>query len=105
MTEAITLTVRINTLEGRDVAVVDIPGAYLSADIDDEVHVVFRGALSELMVEVDPELYQRFMSYTTVQAVLYIRPKKSMYVCLKSELLFCEKLLRDLEAHRFKINP
>ena len=72
------LTVRINALEVRDVAVVDIPGAYFSADIDDEVHVVFRGALAELMVEADPALYQRCMSYTTVQEVLYVRLQKSL---------------------------
>ena len=63
----------IDTLEGRDVAVVDIPGAYLSADMDDEVHVVFRGILAELMVVADPELYRPFVSYYIGQAVLYVR--------------------------------
>ena len=40
------LTATIDALEGRDVAVVDIIGAYLSVDMDDEVHVVFRETLS-----------------------------------------------------------
>ena len=40
------ITATIDALEGLDIAVVDIPGAYLSADMDDEVHVVFRGTLS-----------------------------------------------------------
>ena len=35
------LTKTIDALEGRDVEVVDILGSYLSADMDDEVHVVF----------------------------------------------------------------
>ena len=39
------LTATIDALEGRFVAVVDIPGAYLSADMDKKVHVVFRGTL------------------------------------------------------------
>ena len=52
------LTAKINTLEGRDVAVVDIPGAYLSADMDDEVHVVYIRELSEMMVAADPSLYR-----------------------------------------------
>ena len=38
-------TATINALEGRDVVVVDIPEAYLSADMDDGVHIVFRGKL------------------------------------------------------------
>ena len=51
------LTATINALEGRDVAVVDTPGEYLSADMDDEVHILFRGTLAELMVATDPALY------------------------------------------------
>ena len=64
------LIATISVLEGRDVAIVDIPGAYLSADMDDEVHVVFRGALVELMVAEDLALYQPFISYETGKAVL-----------------------------------
>ena len=45
-TEAVMLTATIDALEGRYVAVVDIPGEHLSADMDDEVHIVFRGMLS-----------------------------------------------------------
>ena len=41
-TEADTLTTEIDTLKGIDVAVVDIPGAYLSANMDDEVYVVLK---------------------------------------------------------------
>ena len=51
------LTATIDALEGRDVAIVDIPGEYLSADMDDEVHVVFRVTLSELIVAADTALY------------------------------------------------
>ena len=59
------LTATIYTLEGRDVVVVDIPGAYLSADMDDKVHIVFRGKLAEMMVAADPGLYRPFVSYTS----------------------------------------
>ena len=40
------ITATIDALEVRDVVIVDIPGAYLSADMDNEVHIVFRGKLS-----------------------------------------------------------
>ena len=86
-------------------AVADIPGAYLIADMDDEVHVVFRGTLAEMMVMVNPALYRPFVSYEKVKPVLYVRPQKSLYGCLKSALLFYEKLVGDLEAYSFKINP
>ena len=38
-------------------AVVDIPGEYLSAYMDDAVFMIFRGTMEELMVESDPTLY------------------------------------------------
>ena len=66
------LTVTINALKGRDVAVVDILTSYLSADVDYEVHMVFRGTLVDLMVAADPELYRPFMSYAAVQEVIYV---------------------------------
>ena len=91
-TEEVMLTATINTLEGRDVAVVDIPGAYPSADMDDQVHVVFRGALAEMMLMADPSLYRPFVSYETGNPVLYVRLQKALYGCLKSALLFYEKL-------------
>ena len=68
--EAVILTATIDALDGRYVTVVDMQGAYLSADMGDEVHVVFRGALSEMMVAADPALYWPFVSYETGKAVL-----------------------------------
>ena len=46
-------------------AVVDLPGAYLIADMDNEVHILFRGTLAEMMVADNPELYRTFVSYTS----------------------------------------
>ena len=63
--EAVILTATIDALEVRDVAVVDIPGAYLSAYMDDEVHLVFIGTLAEMIMAVYPVLYHSFVSYET----------------------------------------
>ena len=104
-TEAVMITATIDALEGRDVAVVDIPGAYLSADMENEVHVVFRGTLAEMMLMADPALYRPFVSYETGKPVLYVRIQKALYGCLKSALLLYEKLVGDLKADGFKINP
>ena len=103
-TEAVMLTATIDAIEGIYVAVVDIPGSYLSAYMDNEAHVVFRGALAEMMVAADPELYLPFVSCDTGQAVLYVRLQKALYGCLKSALIFYEKLVGYLEAYWFRIN-
>ena len=99
------ITATINALEGRDVAVVDIPGAYLSAEMDDEVHVVFVGMLADMVVVADSGLYRPFVPYETGKSVLYIRIQKALYGCLKSALLLYEKLVGDLEAYGFSISP
>ena len=72
-TEAVIITAAIDALEVRDVEVVDIPGAYLSADMDDVVQIVFRGALAEMMVAADPELYCPFVSYEMGNAFIYVQ--------------------------------
>ena len=91
-------TATIDALERRDVALVDIPGAYLSVDMDDTVYIVFSGTLAEMMVIADPALYRPFVSYETGKPVLYVRLQKALYGCLKSTLLFYKKLVGDLEA-------
>ena len=63
-TEAVMITATIDTLEGRDMVIVDIPGEYISSVMDDDVNIVLRGTLSELMVTADPELYRKFVSHT-----------------------------------------
>ena len=58
-----------------------------------------------MMVMANPELYRPFVSYETGKAVLYVRLQKALYRCLKIALLFYKKLVGDLEAYGFGINP
>ena len=99
------LTATIDEIEGRYGVLVDIPGAYLSTYMDNKVHVVFRGTISDMMVVANPELYQPFVSYETGKAVIYVRLQKSLYSCLKIGPLFYENLVGDMEACGFRINP
>ena len=71
-TEAVMLIAKIDSLEGRYVAVIDKTGACFSADMYNKVHVLFIGAVAALMVAADPALYRPFVSYYTGQAVLYV---------------------------------
>ena len=40
---------------------VDVPGAYLSADMDNGVFMIFQGTMVELMVAYDPTLYRKYI--------------------------------------------
>ena len=58
------------------------------------------------MVAADPTLYRKYISYgKKEEALLYVRFQKAIYGCLKSALIFNDKLVHDLEAQGFEINP
>eukprot|EP00957_Ditylum_brightwellii_P013871 1045515-Ditylum_brightwellii.AAC.1 len=56
------LTAIIDDMEGRDVAIVDIPGAFMQAKIDELVHVKLDSELVDLIVKLDPS-YAQYITY------------------------------------------
>ena len=51
----------IDAKERQDVATVEIPGAFMQADIDEVVHMKFKGTMAELLVKLDPNKYEKFI--------------------------------------------
>ena len=62
-TESVLMTAVIDAFEGRDTAVIDLPSAYLHANMKDVVHMRLTGKLAELMVATAPEIYRPFVTY------------------------------------------
>jgi hypothetical protein len=56
-TESIFLTTVIDALEGWDVAVLDVPCAFMQADMDKLVHVQFTRKMVDLLMEIDQRMY------------------------------------------------
>ena len=105
-TESIFLTALIEALEGRDVACFDIPDAFLHAENDEEVFMMLKGRLAELMVMVNPALYRKYVTVDPKYgSVLYVKMHAALYGMLKSALLFYKKLVGDLEGQGFELNP
>ena len=50
--EAILITIAIEAYEGRYVATIYIPGAYLHTDSYEEVSVILKGILAEILVNI-----------------------------------------------------
>ena len=95
--ESVFLTSVINAYERRDVACYDILGAFLHADSNKDITIVLKGKLTELMVQVAPNLYQKYITVDRRNTpILYIRIQKALYGLLRSALLFYQKLGRDL---------
>jgi hypothetical protein len=98
-TEAIFLTALIEALEERDVACFHIPGAFLHAETDEDVIMLLKGRLAELMVMVEPSLYRKYVTTSSLgEPMLYVKMHKALYGMLRSALLFYRKLVADLEA-------
>ena len=74
--------------------------------IDNEkVIMKIRGALVEMLISLDPELYKPFVIDENGKMVIYVELLKALYGTLQAALLFYKKLKKDLESIGFKINP
>ena len=98
---AIILTCMIDAFEKRDVATVDIPGAFLQTKMpnkEKDIHVVLDGRMAEILVKIAPETYQECVSQKKRgQAYIYCRVNVAIYGTLKAALLFWKKLSASLK--------
>ena len=104
----IMLTCMIDAFEGRDVATVDIPGAFLQTKMpkdEPDVHVVLDGRMAELLAKISPETYQEYVHHRRGQAFIYCKLNVGLYGTLKAALLFWMKLTKSLKERGFVINP
>jgi hypothetical protein len=77
--ESIFLTAVIDAYKGRDVAIVDVPGAFMQADMDELVHVRFTRTMVNLLVEIDKLTYGPYVIQESGEPVLYIELLKALY--------------------------
>jgi hypothetical protein len=105
-TEALFLTSAINAKEGCKVMKIDIPGAFMHADIDELIHVWLEGPMTELLTRVDPQKYYTYVIEERGKTVLYVELKKALYGTLQAAMLFWMNLMRFLTLKLgFTINP
>jgi hypothetical protein len=107
-TNSIMITAAMDVHEQRNVATINILGAFLHAYNDKETFMLLKGCLAKLMVQVDPQLYQKFVIHDkNNQALLYVKLSKAIYGLLKSALLFYRNFVKDLKNYKmlFTINP
>ena len=90
-TESLFLLCVIDAMERRKVATVDIPGAFMQADIDELVHVKLVGDLARLLIRVDLS-YERFVVEEKGKPVIYTELDKALYGTLQAALLFWRDL-------------
>ena len=104
--EAVMLTCVIDAQENRDVAVVDIPNAFVQTVVSDEdaehhVMVRIRGPLVDILVSMAPDVYVT----KTGQKVLIVECLNVVYGTMVAALLYYNKFVKSLKSKAFKLNP
>ncbi len=109
--KTVMLTCVIDAQEDQDVAVVDIPNAFVQTVVSEEdaehhVTVCIRGPLVDILVSMAPDVYGSYVSATkTGQKVLIVECLKAVNGTMVAALLYCKKSVKSLQNHGFKLNP
>ena len=96
ITEAVFLTAMIDAMEDRNVAVLDVPDAFMHAEIDELVHVRFMGAMVNMLLQIDHEMYKDYIVIERGEWVMYMELLKALYRTLWAVCLFWQKLSKQL---------
>ena len=108
-TESVLLSCIIDAEEERDVAVIDIPNAFIQTRVEDEKDMAFiklRGVLVDILVSIAPDVYKSYVSKDkkgTKQ--LLVQCKNAFYGTMVASLLYYRKFTKSLTDIGFIINP
>jgi len=103
--KAMMISCAIDAKEGRYILVTDIPGTFLHADMEQDIHMLLEGTIAELVVKLDPKLYRKIIwKNKHDKPMLYVKLKKALYGTLQAALLFWRILLSTLNEWGFKLN-
>lgn len=104
--EALMCLLLINSFENRDIAVFDVPGAYLHAAIPKDKFAILKieDEFVNIMCDVNP-MYLNDVRYEGKRKVLYVRILKALYGMIESALLWHSLYTEVLEKEGFELNP
>jgi hypothetical protein len=86
MIESVMLTSVID-IEERDVATVDIPGAFLQADMDEILYVRMTDNMVNILSNIDSK-YGDYITQEVKKKVLYVQLHKALYGTMQATLMF-----------------
>jgi hypothetical protein len=105
-TESVFITAVIAAHKGQDVRCFDILGAVLHANLDEDITMILKGPLAELMLQAAPNLYRKYITIDRKNTpILYAKMQKALDGLIRSALLFYQKLVSNLESNGFVLSP
>jgi len=84
----------------------DIPGAFMHAEINEEIYIRLEGTMADLLIQVDPKKYGPCIVKENSKNVIYLLLRNALYGTLEAALLFWRNLSSFLvDELGFKLNP
>ena len=91
--EYIFITSAMAAKEERDVATVDIPGAFLQTDASDQTLIKLQGAIIESLLKINPDCRQYVVYEGEKRSpIIYSKALKALYGTVDAAKLFFEDL-------------
>jgi hypothetical protein len=88
-TESTFITAAIAAKKKRKVRCYDIPSAFVNTDADKDVLMVLRGELANMMVQIAPQIYRKYVTVDRKgRPILYVKLQKALYGLMRASLLF-----------------
>ena len=105
-TESVFLMAAMAAAKGRHIRSSDVLDAFLHTETDEDVLMVLKGVLAEMMVRIAPEVYGKYITKDSKgNAIIYDRLKKALYGLLCLSLIIYRKFRKEIEEYGFKVNP
>jgi hypothetical protein len=105
-TELTFITAAIAAKERQRVRCYDVPSAFVNTHVDEDVLMVLKGELAEMMVQIAPEIYRKYITLNKKGTkILYVKLQKALYSLMRASLLFYCKLRKEFEEYGLKVNP
>ena len=101
--ESLLMSLMIDAKENRDVATADIVGAYLLADMKDNVIIKLTGTSVGIMCKANGK-YKDFITTENKKEVIYLKLDKALYGCVQSALLWYHTFTKELMSQGFTLN-
>ena len=109
-TESVLLSAVIDAEERRDVAVSDVPNAFIQTKVNDRdedgsrMVMKIRGVLVDILCNMDPS-YAEYVVIERGEKVIYTHILRAIYGLLISAILFYKKFRASIEREGFEVNP
>jgi hypothetical protein len=107
--EVVMLTCMIGALKDQDIAVIDIPNAYVQTVVEDEEHhviICIRGPFVDILMSIAPDVYGPYVSTNKAgQKVLLVQCLNAVYGTMVAALLYYKKFVKSFTKQGYKINP